>query len=157
MTDQEKGSDGSMLTDVQKMTLRFKLVETATSLIGIPYIFGAEWENFLIRPAALDCSELTEGTYNLNGLRLPDGSQNQFDYTMHTPNPKIGDLAFFGRGGKQNQIYHVGIISSELNIVEARGFDPAASFETGKVIFRARDKWENYKNFVGYRSHPKLV
>ena len=137
--------------------IRLKLVEEAAKLLGVPYEFGAEWTDYSKTPESVDCSELVEGVYLITGLRMPDGSQAQFDFTVPAPNPKIGDLAFFGRGGKVSQIYHVGLISSDMNIIEARGHDPKASFETGKVILRPRSKWENYANFVGYRAHPKLI
>lgn len=98
------------LTVHQMDTIREALVATAQGLIGIPYAFGAEWADTTKRPEALDCSEFTENVYKLNGLHLPDGSQNQFNATVPTGKPLPGDLGFFGRGQKITQIYHVGMV-----------------------------------------------
>jgi cell wall-associated NlpC family hydrolase len=152
-------NNSSVLDPHQRNVIRQSLVDAARKLLGIPYEYGAEWHPFSILPKSIDCSELVEGVYVLNGLKMPDGGQQQFDFTVPTGNPLPGDLAFFARGGNVKQIYHVGMlfdISSGL-IIEARGLQPESTFETGKVILRARSAWENYKNFVGYRAHPKLI
>lgn len=147
------------LTQEEKDDIRLRIVCFAGKCLGVPYVFGAEWTDFQKPPEALDCSELVEGVFNHFGIQMPDGSQAQHDFTVPVaPSAaKIGDLAFFGRGGKPGQIYHVGMIFDGQNIIEARAHDPSASFETGKVILRPRARWEGYSNFVGYRSHPKLA
>jgi NlpC/P60 family len=155
------------LTDHQKNVLRKALVDSARLLLGIPYVFGAEWADIAQKPDALDCSELVEGVFKQNGLRMPDGSQSQFDFTVPTGLPKVGDLGFFARGGNPKQVYHVGMIFELTKnhygnpfgqIVEARAYDPNATFETGKVILRSMAKWESYiPNFLGWRAHPKLI
>src|SRR3990167_389162 len=154
---QESSSNMQGLDAQQKETLRAALVETAKKLIGVPYLFGAEWSDITKMPEALDCSELCEGVYHQNGLKMPDGSQNQFNFCVHSPNPLPGDLAFFGRGGKETEIYHVGMVYSESDVIEARGFQPGSSFETGKVILRPISAWIAYKNFISFRSHPRLA
>lgn len=142
----------------QKEVIRLSLVSYARNLLGTPYEYGAEWVDRTKPPTALDCSEFVEGVYLLNGLRMPDGAQNQFNFTVSTGTPLMGDLAFFGKGGDINQIYHVGIVLNDTAIIEARGFDPKANFETGKVIVRPRSKWEAYlPSFIGFRAHPKLA
>ena len=146
------------LTDDQKKALRETLVAEAKKLLGIPYVYGAEWVDFSKPPAALDCSELVEGVYHNTKLKMPDGGQQQFNFTVPAATPKPGDLAFFGKNGKIEQVYHVGLIFDDKDIIEARGHQPESKFETGKVILRPRTNWENYKpNFLGYRSHPKLA
>lgn len=145
------------LTDKQKMELRQDIVFYSGKLLGIKYEYGYEWKDFSVIPDRLDCSELVEGCYNHYGLKMPDGSQNQFNFTIPTLTPLFGDLVFFGRGTSINQIYHVGIVYDGLNIIEARAFDKDANFKTGEVILRPMEKWEMYKNFVGYRAHPKLA
>jgi cell wall-associated NlpC family hydrolase len=145
------------LDDHQKQTIREALVAEGRKLLGIKYEFGAEWTDFSKTPEALDCSELVEGVYHLNGLKMPDGSQSQYDFCIHSPSPRPGDLAFFGRGGNAGQIYHVGMVFDEHDILEARAFDPTASFKTGCVILRDLAKWTGYKNFVEFKSHPKLI
>src|SRR3990167_264763 len=154
---QENATSTPDLDAHQKDTIRHALVESARKLLGVKYEFGSEWSDITKLPEALDCSELTEGTYHQNGLKMPDGSQSQFLFTIPTGTPLPGDLGFFGRGGNPAQVYHVGMVFDEGNIIEARGYDPKASFETGKVIFRPRQAWEKYCNFLGYRSHPKLA
>src|SRR3990167_2355552 len=145
------------LTEDQKMVIRHDLVEASRKLMGVPYYFGAEWTTLDLIPESLDCSELVEGVFNLLKLKMPDGSQAQFDFTAPTASPKIGDLGFFGRSAKPNQIYHVGMVFDDFYMIEARGFQPEADFEYGKVILRLRAKWAAYSNFAGFRSHPKLL
>ncbi len=145
------------LTAEAKKELRGQLTSEARKLLGIPYDFGAEWTDYNKKPDALDCSEMIEGIFKICGLQMPDGSQNQFNFTMATNNPMPGDLGFFGKSKDMNKIYHVGLVFDEFNIIEARGFQPESSFETGKVIIRPMAAWENYVNFVGYRAHAKLV
>ncbi len=147
----------AILDDHQKDVIRKSLVDSARKLLGIQYKFGAEWENHSALPTELDCSEMVEGVYVINGLKMPDGAQNQLEFTLPTGNPQPGDLCFFGRSANVKQIYHVGMIFDSHNVIEARGLQPESSFETGKVILRPRVAWENYKSFVGYRAHPKLV
>src|SRR3990167_7627339 len=139
------------LSDAQKLAIRELLIQFAGKLLGIPYEFGAEWTDFGKVPESLDCSELVEGVYVVNRLKMPDGSQNQYDFTLPAGDPKPGDLAFFGKGASPAQIYHVGMVYDAASIIEARALDPLARFETGKVILRPRKTWAAYKNFVGYR------
>lgn len=146
------------LDEETKRKIREALVITSGKLIGVKYKYGAEWLAHERMPLELDCSELIEGVYFSKRLRMPDGSQNQFDFTVPTPKPTIGDLAFLGKdNGNPKRIYHVGMIYSDIEIIEARAYDPDVSFETGKVILRPIEKWVNYKNFSGFRAHPKLV
>lgn len=153
------------LTDHQKEVLRVALVDSARKLLGIKYIYGAEWTDLSQLPEALDCSELVEGVYKQNGLRMPDGGQAQFDATVPTGDAKVGDLGFFGRGANPAQVYHVGMVftvglKQDENIfgqiIEARGFQPESHFETGKVILRPMGAWIAYTNFLGFRKHSKL-
>ncbi len=152
-----KSVKDTTLSDAQKASIRKKLVQFTTNLMDIPYEYGAEWISNMMVPKSLDCSELIEGVYRFFGMKMPDGSQAQFDFTIPVSHPGTADLAFFGKGGKTTKIYHVGMVFNDYHIIEARGLQPGASFETGKVILRPRTKWEAYKNFVGYRTHPKLV
>lgn len=141
----------------QKDTIRKALVALAGTLLGVKYLFGSEWTDYSKVPEFLDCSETTEGVYLINGLHMPDGAQNQFNFTVPTGNPLPGDLVFFGRGAKTTEVYHVGMVYDQESIIEARGYQPESSFETGKVILRPRSAWEKYANFLGYRAHQKLL
>ena len=144
------------LNEHQKIVVRQSLVDLAASLIGIPYLKEAEWTDYSKFPEALDCSEMIEGVFRKIGLRMPDGSQNQYDFCVDIPKCQNGDLGFFGKGASSSKIYHVGIVWNGL-VIEAREHDPKASFETGKVITRPVEKWKAFSNFVGFRSQPKLV
>jgi cell wall-associated NlpC family hydrolase len=148
-----------LLSQEQKQAIRNGLIDSAHKLLGVRYDFGAEWKNHSVIPEALDCSELVEGVYALQRLQpaMPDGSQNQFTFTIQTSKPLPGDLAFFGRGANPHQIYHVGMVYDSVYMIEARGLDLKASFKTGEVILRPIKRWEAYKNFMGFRAHPKLV
>lgn len=147
------------LTSDQKVSLRWLLVQTAVDLLGVKYEYGAEWTDYSKHPESLDCSEMVEGIYIINHFKMWDGSQNQYNnfVPVAVDRAQIGDLAFFGRGANPAKIYHVGMMFSQRFIIEARGYQPGTSFRTGEVILRPRSAWENYKNFAGYRSHPKLV
>lgn len=145
------------LTQDQKFEIRKRLIAYSEKLIGIEYEYGASWENFSELPHSLDCSEMVKGLYRHFGLKMPDGSQFQFDFSIESSSPVLGDLAFFGRDANPKKVYHVGIVFDNEQIIEARAFDKSAYFDTGKVILRPIDKWIKYKNFVGFRSHPKLV
>ena len=150
--------DSNRLTDHQKETLRAAVIASCRPLLNVPYHFGAEWTDYSRVPDFLDCSELVEGVFKINGLKMPDGSQNQYTFCLHADLPKPGDLGFFGRGGNPGQIYHVGLLIDPHTVIEARGLDPGASFPTGCVILRPRAKWEAYlPQFVGWRAHPKLI
>lgn len=144
-------------TSLEKKAIREKLVMFASKLIGIPYEYGTEWKDHKVIPESLDCSEMCENIFNHIGLKMPDGSQNQYDFTVPVSEYQIGDLIFFGRGGRSGQIYHVGMIYDKDQVIEARAFDPSASFETGKTILRPLAKWMGFKNYCGIRSHPRLV
>ena len=147
------------LSEEQKEALRNAIVSKARDCLGILYYFGAEWTDYSKLPESLDCSELVEGCYRISGLKMPDGSTNQFEFTQSVPREAIkrADLAFFGKNGDPKQIYHVGLIFDEKDVIEARGHQPESSFETGKVILRPIEAWAKYKNFVGFRRHPKLA
>lgn len=127
------------------------ILTTAKSLLGIPYVFGAKWTDLSKPPAALDCSGFVEGVYLKSGLHLPDGSQNQYDFTkpIAVQDAVPTDLAFFGRNKDPKQIYHVGMLFDKDNIIEARAFDGLDW--TGKVTLRGKTFWENWENFLGYR------
>jgi len=145
------------LTPEKKKQLRDAIIVEDKKLHGIKYEYGAEWTDYSKPPETLDCSEKIEGEFKIAGLFIPDGAQAQYNFTQPTETPQPGDLVFFGKSRDINQIYHVGLVFDEENISEARGFQPDSSFETGKVILRPRKAWEAYKNFVGYRTHPKLA
>lgn len=108
------------LTQEQKL----KLQEIGSKLLGKPYKFGAEVK--LSDPPekidSLDCSELTEYLYYQIGIKVPDGSSNQFDASQEIKieEVKIGDLLFTKKQGKIN---HVAMVISKEKVIEASGWD----------------------------------
>ena len=154
------------LSDHQIATIRQSLVDTAKTLKGIPYQIAVtqadrdamvgKWTDLSKPPATLDCSGLVAGTFQKCGLKMPHGSQAQFDFTLSTAYPQDGDLGFFGHDKDIFKIYHVGIVYGGF-VIEARATDKKASFPTGMVILRPMEKWSNWSNFCGWRVHPKLV
>ena len=144
------------LSEEQKDQLRKIIVLEAEKCLDVQYELGSEWVDYSRTPEKLDCSELVEGCYNIAKLTMKDGSQNQYDFTVPIVNPKFGDLAFMGKDmGNSKKIYHVGIVFDDKYIIEARAFDGRPW--TGKVCLREKVYWENWRNFAGYRSHPKLA
>lgn len=69
-----------------------QIIETAKTLIGVPYVFGGNSVT-----SGLDCSSFTQYVMKQNGINLPRTAAEQF--AMGTPvdkaNLKIGDLVFF--------------------------------------------------------------
>jgi len=141
----------------EKLNMRTSVTSEAFKLMGIPYLLGAEWTDWTQPPKNLDCSELVEVVFRKLGLKIPDGSQAQFNFCVPTEIHRPGDLAFAGKDRTPTAINHVGIVYDELQIIEARGFQAGASFKTGEVILRPIEKWLAWDKFVGFRTHPDLV
>jgi len=84
--------------------LRANLVETAENYLGVPYLWGGASD------AGFDCSGLTMAVYQLNGLRLPRSSRDQFakGVPVALEDARKGDLLFFATG-RGRAVSHVGI------------------------------------------------
>jgi hypothetical protein len=97
--------------------LRFKLVETAESFIGVPYRWGGSSPN-----AGFDCSGLTMTVYHLNGLNLPRSSGEQFRAGVPVTRRQLsqGDLVFFATSGAET-VSHVGIYAGKNRFIHAPG------------------------------------
>lgn len=132
------------------------MIQEAKKLLGVKYEYGAKWDDITKPPDSLDCSGLTNGIARVGGIVIAHGAQNQFYNTDATLTPFFGDLAFFGHDGNPEEVYHVGLLYDRLHIVEARAKQEGSSFPTGIVILRPKAKWENYRNFLGYRTIPEL-
>jgi NlpC/P60 family len=97
------------------------VVDVAVSLIGRPYVWGAEG------PGAFDCSGLTQYVYQQFGVELPRRAISQ----SRVGGPvgrrlQRGDLLFFSENSRQSLVTHVGIY-------EGRGWMIEASKRYGKV------------------------
>ena len=97
--------------------LRNRIVETAKSFIGLPYLWGGSSPD-----DGFDCSGLAMVAYRLNGLKLPRSSRQQY----RAGNPvgptelERGDLVFFATSGGR-RISHVGVYSDDNRFVHAPG------------------------------------
>jgi hypothetical protein len=96
-------------------------VDFAASLIGRPYVWGAEG------PDAFDCSGLTQYVYEKFGIELPRRAISQ----SRVGDPiserlERGDLVFFSNDSRRTLVTHVGIY-------EGRGIMIDASKRNGRV------------------------
>ena len=117
--------------------------------LGSPYGFGSKWPPLVANPMGkIDCSGFVRWCYWQGAkFEIPDGSAQQFLASVPSLNPFPGDVGFFRKAGV---IDHVGILCGH-DVVEARAFDPNASFPTGQVILRPRAVWEAWPEFTGWR------
>ena len=94
--------------------LRERLVDTARSYLGVPYLFGGT------TPLGFDCSGLTSAVYRLNGLALPRSSEAQYEAGRSVPLRKArpGDLLFFATCGG-HQVSHVALYLGHGQFIHA--------------------------------------
>jgi hypothetical protein len=88
--------------------------EFAASLIGRPYVWGAEG------PGSFDCSGLTQYVYGRYGVDLPRRAISQ----SRAGDPagrrlRRGDLLFFSTDTRKNLVTHVGIYEGSGRMIEA--------------------------------------
>ncbi|MGA2080018.1 MAG: NlpC/P60 family protein [Holophaga sp.] len=120
--------------------LRANLVATADSYLGVPYLWGGT------SGVGFDCSGLTMAVYQLNGLKLPRSSREQ--YARGTPvklsEARKGDLLFFATG-RSGAVSHVGIFVGGDSFIHAP--------KHGRTI--AKEKLAGYyrERLVGVRSY----
>lgn len=89
-------------------------VDLAASLIGRPYVWGAEG------PGAFDCSGLTHYVYGEFGIELPRRAISQ----SRVGDPvgrrlQRGDLVFFSDDARRTLVTHVGIYEGTGMMIEA--------------------------------------
>jgi NlpC/P60 family len=95
-------------------------VDFAASLIGRPYVWGAEG------PKAFDCSGLTQYVFQRFGVDLPRRAISQSRVGDRTRALRRGDLVFFSTDPGDSLVTHVGIY-------EGRGVMIDASKRHGRV------------------------
>ena len=88
-------------------------VDFAASLIGRPYVWGAEG------PRSFDCSGLTQYVYQRFGVDLPRRAINQADVGERTRRLLRGDLVFFSSDARQAKVTHVGIYEGGGMMIDA--------------------------------------
>jgi cell wall-associated NlpC family hydrolase len=121
--------------------LRANLAETASSYLGVPYLWGGTTE------AGFDCSGLAMAVYQLNGLKLPRSSREQF--ARGTPvsleEARQGDLVFFATG-RSGAVSHVGIYLGDDTFIHAPKRGRRISRE--KLAGYYRDHLVGFRTFV---------
>ncbi len=120
-----QNSDIINVTDVQTEISVDKLIETAKSMMGVPYLWGGNSSKMN------DCSGFTQTVFLASGLKLPRDARQQaligqtvkYDSTFQNVMP--GDLLFFG---SDKRITHVGISLGAYNFIQQDGFVMVNSF-----------------------------
>jgi len=89
-----------------------EVVDTATSMIGIPYRYGGE------TPKGFDCSGLVQYSYEAAGISVPRTSREQYQSSrpIGLADARPGDLLFFRY---DQRISHVAIYLGEDRFVHA--------------------------------------
>jgi len=122
--------------------LRDELVKTASSFLGLPYLWGG-----FSADTGFDCSGLAMAVYQINGLNLPRSSDEQYEsgFPVDRNDVQKGDLVFFGPS-ENGPINHVGIYVGEDRFIHAPGRGKKIRFDTlSHSYYRA--------NYRGARSY----
>jgi hypothetical protein len=98
-----------------KNVSRQKVIQTASVLKGIPYIYGGA------STAGFDCSGLVQYVFAKANIRLPRTADRQFDFgtPVTYAHAKAGDLMFFNTGNTRGEVTHVGIYMGKNNMLHA--------------------------------------
>ncbi|MDO4229654.1 MAG: C40 family peptidase [Capnocytophaga sp.] len=117
------------------------IVETATQMTGIPYVWGGTSSK------GLDCSGFTKLVYFLHGvILLRDASQQAktgklVDEIGNFANLQVGDLVFFGtkptEENPQERVTHVGIYLGNGRFIHASDYIKTASFYPNDELYDA--------------------
>lgn len=108
------------------------LVNTAKSMMGIPYLWGGT------SIKGVDCSGFTKTIFYLNGKVIPrDASQQvneglEVDTDKNWDNLEVGDLLFFGEKAteeKKERVVHVGMWIGNNEFIHSRGRVRISSFD----------------------------
>jgi cell wall-associated NlpC family hydrolase len=121
--------------------IRNKLVSTARSFVGVPYLWGGSSAD-----TGFDCSGLTMTVYRLNGLVLPRNSRAQFSAGNDVAKSFLqkGDLVFFAK--VSGKVSHVGIYIGDGQFIHAPG--------SGKKIrIDSLEKTYYRRAFIGAKSY----
>ncbi|MBU8706915.1 LysM peptidoglycan-binding domain-containing protein [Virgibacillus pantothenticus] len=90
-----------------------KVVSTAKSFQGVPYVWGGS------SPSGFDCSGFIHYVYNKGGKSMGrTSSTGYYNRSYHINNPKVGDLVFFA-GTYRPGISHLGVYLGNGNFIHA--------------------------------------
>jgi hypothetical protein len=122
---------------------RKKIVETAQSFKGVPYVYGAE------SPEAFDCSGFVQYVYShAAGIVLPRNSKGQWagGKSIGKEEAKPGDLFLFDTAGSGGPS-HVAIYLGDDSIIHAVSEGP----KTGIIVSSVNDRYFAPR-FIGARN-----
>ena len=88
-------------------------VDFAASLIGSPYVWGAEGPN------SFDCSGLTQYVFQEYGIELPRRAISQSKVGDRITRLRRGDLLFFADDARRSLVTHVGIYEAGRIMINA--------------------------------------
>jgi hypothetical protein len=88
-------------------------VDLAASLIGKPYVWGAEG------PTAFDCSGLTHYVFRKFDIELPRRAISQSRTGTPARSLRRGDLLFFSSDTRRRTVTHVGIYEGGGQMIDA--------------------------------------
>ncbi|MCM2973417.1 C40 family peptidase [Larsenimonas suaedae] len=88
------------------------IVSSAKNALGTPYRWGGT------TASGLDCSGLTQRSYQSAGISIPRTSNQQFQNLPRRERARPGDLLFFGPRGRAS---HVGIYIGNNEMIHAPG------------------------------------
>ena len=89
------------------------VVDLAATLIGRPYVWGAEGPN------SFDCSGLTQYVYQEFGVELPRRAISQAKTGDPTKRLQRGDLLFFSTNTRKSVVTHVGLYEGGGVMIDA--------------------------------------
>lgn len=130
---------------VQEAGQRSRIVAFMRSQLGKGYQLGVEISDGSEGAAKTwDCSEAVEHAYELAGLLIPDGAQQQYDACQAVPGPAAGDLGFLW-SDTRGKIGHVMVATGDGTVVHAVG---------GRgVVEDPVDRWAHHPRWRGWRRH----
>ena len=139
------------------------------SLVGLPYVLGAE-AKWPAKPTALDCSELIEYGCAANGTPITDLAAAQWANTVPVAKgaERVGDFvalknnsartgfpAVYPGGNSGDEVGHIAILTAKLDngdweIVEARG-------RASGVVRTTLSYWRTRAHFAGVGRYPRFA
>lgn len=104
----------ALIVLAERRTPASDVVDAAASLIGRPYVWGAEGPN------SFDCSGLTQYVFREFAVDLPRRAVSQ-SKTGHSVGRGLqrGDLLFFSTDTRRSLVTHVGIYEGSGRMIEA--------------------------------------